>query len=178
MTTPTNLQRIALDFTGACEGGFVDDPVDPGGATKYGVSLRFLRGLGPVQGDVDGDGDVDADDVKALTKQQAETLFLQHFWQPGYDSLAAEVAIRVFDHGVNAGKKAAVRLLQQACRAHGARLDEDGVLGPRTIVVASSHGIYLLPTYRAERAGFYRELIAHNPKFEKYRNGWLTRAYL
>jgi hypothetical protein len=58
-----NFER-AMSFTGKWEGGFVNDPKDPGGATKYGISLRFLRDLAPELGDVDGDGDVDADDVR------------------------------------------------------------------------------------------------------------------
>lgn len=67
----------AHEFVQRWEGGYCDDAGDPGGATKYGVSLRFLRSEGY---DIDGDGDVDVDDVKAVTKAKARELFRKHFW--------------------------------------------------------------------------------------------------
>ena len=51
------------------EGGYFDHPNDPGGVTMYGVSLMFLKGLDLWGGDIDGDGDIDRDDVLAVTKE-------------------------------------------------------------------------------------------------------------
>lgn len=57
------------------EGGFFDHPNDPGGVTMYGVSLMFLKSLGLVEGDIDGDGDIDRDDVLKITRDTAKAIF-------------------------------------------------------------------------------------------------------
>ena len=57
------------------EGGYFDHPNDPGGVTMYGVSLMFLKGLDLWEGDIDGDGDIDRDDVLAVTKDTARDIF-------------------------------------------------------------------------------------------------------
>lgn len=62
------------------EGGFFDHPNDPGGVTMYGVSLMFLKSLGLVEGDIDGDGDIDRDDVLKITRDTAKAIFRRHFW--------------------------------------------------------------------------------------------------
>ena len=62
------------------EGGYFDHPNDPGGVTMYGVSLMFLKGLDLWEGDIDGDGDIDRDDVLAVTKDTARDIFKRHFW--------------------------------------------------------------------------------------------------
>ena len=56
------------------EGGYFDHPNDPGGVTMYGVSLMFLKGLDLWEGDIDGDGDIDRDDVLAVTKDTARDI--------------------------------------------------------------------------------------------------------
>ena len=67
-------------FVARMEGGFVDDPADPGGTTNYGVSLRFLKSQGLEAGDIDGDGDIDADDIRALTPERAAGVLRRAFW--------------------------------------------------------------------------------------------------
>lgn len=67
-------------FTAKWEGGYCNDPDDPGGATNYGISLRWLKSLGLNQGDIDRDGDIDASDIRALSKEQAAALFKEKFW--------------------------------------------------------------------------------------------------
>ena len=65
------VRDIANDII-AREGGYVNDPDDPGGATKFGVTIHTMRRLGL---DLDGDSDIDAEDVKRLTRQQAVQIF-------------------------------------------------------------------------------------------------------
>lgn len=163
------------------EGGFVDDPVDPGGTTNFGISLRWLRQTGDlVLGDIDDDGDIDADDIRALTREEAVRLYRYHFWDANeYARIAPnQVATKVFDMAVNMGPRQAHKLLQRAAQANLKHCPDDGILGPMTFRVVNNLSTEtLLPAIRSEQAGFYRILMAKKPKLEKYRNGWLRRAY-
>ena len=67
----------ALQITLRWEGGLVDHPADPGGLTKWGVSLRFLRAIGV---DLNGDGTVDGRDIRSLTHEQRDAIYRDHFW--------------------------------------------------------------------------------------------------
>lgn len=161
-------------------GAYTDDPADPGGATKWGISLRFLRAQGPLVGDIDGDGDVDAADVMSLTRGRAVDLFGTAFWDRyGYgDFFEAGLAIKVFDLAVNMGPKPAHRCLQRALRAWGIQVAEDGILGPKTrTAVNGAHGPTVLIALRSEAAGYYRLLEARHPPFKRFIKGWLNRAY-
>lgn len=158
------------------EGSFVDHPSDPGGATSYGVSLRWLRSQGY---DVDHDGDVDVDDIKALTRDDAIQLYRKHWWDRyGYARLGLVIGQRVFGFAVNMGATPAHRILQRACRAAGEPTEEDGLLGPATVHAATMAGErLLLPALRSEAAGYYRCLVERTPKLSVFLRGWLNRAY-
>jgi lysozyme family protein len=176
------------------EGGFVDDPVDPGGATNFGVSLRYLSKIGEIDadgdgildGDFDGDGDVDADDIRAMSREDAVFIYRRQWWDRyEYGTLPPAIATKVFDLAINMGARQAHCLLQRAACAAGEELADDGVIGPvtkralwRIDAASGNSNIHpLLAAFRSEAAGFYRELIARNSSREKYRKGWLLRAY-
>lgn len=174
------LFRMAVTQVLKHEGGFTDDQDDPGGATKFGISLRFLRSLGELGGDIDGDGDVDIDDVQGLTSEASAELYKKRFWDPyGYADFAdGELAIKAFDLTVNMGPKGSHKCLQRALRAVGRSVKADGILGPKTRqAVADAFGRGLVVAYRSEAAGYYRELVARRPLSKKYLEGWLNRAY-
>lgn len=161
------------------EGGYVDDPVDPGGATNWGISLRFLQGLDLREADINRDGDVDAADIRALTREQAKLLYFRHFWQAGrYGELPDGPSEKVFDLAVNMGPRQAHRLVQRALRACGRHVADDGVLGPisRGAITVAPPDMLLAAT-RSEAAGFYRSLIAGNARLARFQAGWLNRAY-
>ncbi len=156
------------------EGGFSDDKDDAGGATNFGISLRFLKGLGD-EGDIDHDGDVDADDIRKMTVQQAVAIYKTQWWDRyGYEQIhSQDVATKVFDLAVNMGAKRAHIIVQRALRAVGKVVTEDGVIGPVTMDAINNYQPRgLLPAIRSEAAGFYRGL--NQPKFLA---GWLNRAY-
>lgn len=168
----------------AREGGFVNDPDDPGGATKYGVTIHTMRRLGI---DLDGDGDVDVADVRLLSRAQAKDIFLGHYFRkPGIDKLPDALQASVFDMQVNAGT-AAVRILQTLLNQMGQRLTEDGAIGPKTLEAAAAAMAvapdHLVDAYGIARRNFYYRLADRRPASRKYarrrdggKGGWIARA--
>ncbi|MGN7614128.1 glycoside hydrolase family 108 protein [Magnetococcales bacterium HHB-1] len=170
----------AIDLVLRHEGGFVNDPKDPGGATKYGISLRFLRSLGHELADVDGDGDIDADDIRALSVDGAKDIYRAQFWNRyGYNRIHdQDIATKLFDLSVNMGPKQAHKILQRALWAVRHAVKVDGILGGETFgAVQRVRTDLLLVAMRSEAAGFYRSLIIRRPELGKYRRGWMRRAY-
>lgn len=168
--------ETAIPVVLAHEGGWADHPSDPGGATKYGISLRFLRSHGL---DMDGDGDVDAQDVRGLTPAQASALYREHFWdRHGYGAIVdSQVATKVFDMAVNLGPKRAHRLTQHALRACGEAVEVDGVFGPKTLAAVNDcEARELLLELAHQQSTYYSTLIEMHPRFEVFRQGWKRRA--
>lgn len=168
----------------AHEGGFVDNVNDPGGATNFGISLRFLQSTGDYElGDIDNDGDIDYDDISQMKIIDAKLLYFEHFWKKyGYGQIEnQQVANKIFDMSVNMGARQAHRLLQRAvnCVLGQRALTDDGLLGPKTsqgMQLALQQPFALLTALRAQQEGFYRLLVAKNDKFEAFLQGWLNRA--
>ncbi len=166
------------------EGGFVDDPVDTGGATKWGISLRFAMLVEDIIDiDLDDDGDVDVEDIKLITREIATEIYRVQFWEKysyyKIDSLA--IAQKTFDLSVNMGPRKTHLVLQRALRAVNHKVTQDGIIGVKTLSAINSsimlNKIALISSMKSEAAGMYREIIAKHNAFEKYRNGWLNRAY-
>ncbi|CCG07341.1 glycoside hydrolase family 108 protein [Pararhodospirillum photometricum] len=173
----------ALAAVLAHEGGYVNDPRDPGGATKWGVSLRWLRALEGGAGDTDGDGDVDADDVKALTPTQAGALYYKEWWVPlRCAAMPPPIAIKLFDTAVNVGPRPAITILQTALNVTGGLppVAVDGKVGPETLGKAQG----ILPIRIADvvadmcvaQEAYYRTLVARIPARAVYLIGWTRRA--
>lgn len=174
-----NAQRIAIDFVLAHEGGYVNDAVDLGGATKHGISLRFLRQLAPELADIDRDGDVDPEDIAAIKPHDAARIYRLVFWDSlKLDRLPHRLSIAVMDTAVNMGKSAAVRILQQALNRMGKSLAEDGALGPRTVAaaVACGEADLLINRYLISRIWRYQDIVHANRGLGKFLFGWLNRV--
>lgn len=169
-----------LDEVLASEGGFVEDPADPGGATKHGISLRYARGVGL---DNDHDGDTDRDDILLVTPQQARELYRDDFWTgPGLHRLPGEIQPVMVDWAVNSGPPRAIMAMQRVINLAqiGFDLDADGVIGPKTRRAAdhaqAEMGALFNNAIVDERIGFYRRLVARRPASERFLRGWLARA--
>lgn len=160
------------------EGGFVDDPVDRGGATKYGISLRFLKSEGGAGFDLDFDGDIDGQDIRQLTIDDARTLYHRCFWRAlDCDTLDRPIGEMLFDQAVNGGRVAAVKMLQAAV----GHVNVDGVLGPRSwrrvdAFVAEVGMVNLVDAYREQVKHRYLQIVARNPSQQRFLRGWLNRA--
>ncbi len=172
--------RAMDEFVLPHEGGFVMDPDDPGGATNYGISLRWLKAQGELDGDLDDDGDIDEADIQVMTPNQARKFYYKGFWLKfGFNQLPGPVAIKTFDLGVNMGPRQAIKLLQRAVRAASRHeIKDDGFIGPTTVqAVQSCDEFELLAAYRAQADQFYRGLAERRPAFKKFIRGWLKRAH-
>lgn len=178
-----DVQQIAREIV-AREGGYVDDPDDPGGATKHGVTVHTMRRLGL---DLDHDGDVDRDDVRRMTRDRAAEIFLEHYYRrPSIDLLPEVLRASVFDMYVNAGAQA-VKLLQRLLRDMGWVVTVDGVLGPQTLRAAEEAAAqapdHIADAYAIARREYYLALADRRPASRKYarrrdggKGGWITRA--
>ena len=174
---------IARDIV-AREGGYVNDPDDPGGATKYGVTIATMRRLGL---DLTGDGRVSEADVRRLTRDKAEEIFVEHYFRrPRIADLPEALHPSVFDMYVNAGSNA-VRILQRLLNEMGEGLSVDGALGP--ITIAAAHRAagrapdLIADAYGIARRNYYYSLADARPASRKYarrrdggKGGWITRA--
>jgi len=190
MMNDTDYEKFnhALRALLALEGGLVDNPDDPGGITNYGVSLRTLSRLGHVDNDHDGvadydfngDGAIDADDIRDMSETQVRQFYYHEFWHKySYGGLPTNVAIKTFDFAVNMGPRQAHKILQRALRTNGNYLKDDGILGNITrTLIGTCAPERLVPAMRSEAAGFYRLLASQNPQAEQFLKGWLKRAYL
>lgn len=177
------VRRLAEEIV-AREGGYVDDPNDPGGATNHGVTIHTMRRLGL---DLTGDGRIDAADVRALTRAQAVEIFVTHYYhRPRIDALPEALRASVFDMYVNAGANA-VRILQRLLAEMGYDIAVDGAIGPQTVRLAAAAAqaapAHLADAYGIARREYYYALADRRPASRRYarrrdggKGGWITRA--
>lgn len=178
-----SVQQIAEEIV-AREGGYVNDPDDPGGATKYGVTIQTLRRLGL---DLTGDGQVTSADVKRLSRAQAVEIFIEHYYRrPRIGELPEVLRPSVFDMYVNSGANA-VRILQRLLNQMGQEVAVDGVIGPQTTgaaeTAAQAAPDHIADAYGIARRNFYFRLADQRPASRKYartraggKGGWIKRA--
>lgn len=146
------------------EGGYVNDPTDMGGETKFGISKRSYPDV----------------DIKNLTVDQAKSIYKRDFWnKQQYDNIDnIIIATKIFDLSINIGPSKANMLMQRALRSVGKKVNEDGILGIATLnAINRSSSTELLAALRSEAAGYYRSIVASKKEQSKFLNGWLHRAY-
>ena len=143
------------------EGGYVLDPGDPGGETKFGISKRSYPQL----------------DILHLTREEAIAIYRRDWWERhGYEMIADEdLAVKVFDFAVNMGATRAHKILQEALnRTSPAELSVDGLLGPLSMEAVNNHPNppLLLAELKLGAIAFYAGL----KNAPRYLVGWVRRA--
>lgn len=165
MTTayPADFEAAMVDLFEE-EGGYSNDPDDPGGETKWGIDKATYPNV----------------DIKNLTKDGAKAIYWADWWRPLLDrGIPPKTLAKLFDVSVNIGKGRAYKFLQRAVFATA-----DGVLGAKTQkAIADFPETVTLPKdqfirgcVRMQQFGYYEGLIAGNPRLKKYIGGWLARA--
>lgn len=137
--------------------------------------------------DLNRDGRIDKQDVRALTRTQAQQIFVEHYFtRPRLAELPQMVHASVFDMYVNAGTNA-VKILQRLITRMGFAATADGIVGPNTIAAAHDAGraapLHLADAYGIARRNYYYALADQRPASRKYartkaggKGGWITRA--
>jgi lysozyme family protein len=150
-----------LAFVLSAEGGYVDDPLDPGGATNLGITLRVLSEWRHTA--------VTKIDVQNLTRDEAGPIYRARYWNVVHgDNLPAGVDLMVFDAGVNLGSGRSARMLQAAVGAA-----EDGAIGPETLTaMGGHHDSDLISKLANAREAYYQSLST----FSHFGAGWTARV--
>lgn len=146
----------ARDGTNMRASGYVNDPNDAGGETKYGIAKNSNPNV----------------DIANLDWETAKEIYFKKYWLGSKcDKLDGRVAVLHFDGAVNHGIGRASKFLQRAVG-----VDADGSIGPATIAEVSKFDpIDICGLICDQRADYYDKIIENNPSQEKYRGGWMRR---
>ncbi len=157
--------EICIAFTLRQEGGYVDNPADPGGATNMGITLATYR-------EWSDDPHLSDLQVNEMMPKTARAIYRSLYWNPlRADALPPGVDLSVFDMGVNAGICRSARLLQQALGFAGEEVD--GSIGPETLAAADRFDAQTLVNNLTDRQTAYYRSLANFPIFG---TGWLRRT--
>ena len=148
-----------IDIVLEHEGGYVNDPDDPGGLTNYGISAKAYPD----------------EDIKELTVERAKELYKRDYWDRYRTGDLPDRLRHIYvDMCINMGGGRAIKILQEACNSKNSnKIDVDGGMGPMTIKAATSVEEFRL---RAFRVLYYAELIMKKPNLEKFWVGWFRRS--
>lgn len=148
----------SITFVLKMEGGVVaeNDPNDPGGWTKFGISQKAYPNI----------------DIKNLSVEEAREIYRRDYWAPCQcDELPRPFAIAIFDMAVNQGVKTATRTMQIALG-----VTVDGVIGPKTITAAKKASTRTFNKFLAERLCAYHRLMVAKPNLGVYAMNWFHRT--
>jgi lysozyme family protein len=157
--------QACLDEVLKLEGGWVDDPADPGGATNLGVTLNTWRTW------VGVNKAVTVADIKALTPADVAPLYQQVFWKGcAGEYLPAGADLATFDWCVNSGVRRGNQGLQEALG-----VSQDGLVGPETLKAAAAMGDKVLVNAICDKRAAFYEAQPEGEK-EEFLDGWLNRV--
>lgn len=147
------------------EGGYVDHPKDPGGATNLGCTKKvWEEWIGH---------EVTKDDIRALTVSDVAPLYKKKYWDVVRgDELPSGVDSSVFDCAINSGTGRAAKIAQKICG-----VAQDGAIGPTSLAaikrICEEEGVrYFIEEYNDARLRFLQAL----PTFEHFGKGWSKRV--
>lgn len=144
------------------EGGHVDHPKDPGGATNKGIIQRTYDSWRDRQGKP-------RQSVRLISDDEVAAIYRRDYWdEVKGDDLPAGVDYCVFDFAVNSGIDRASRYLQAAVGAN-----QDGKIGPATIAAAKAREAHIIIDDICDRRMAFLRGLKHWPTFGR---GWTSRV--
>ena len=149
------------------EGGYVNHPSDPGGATNRGIIFKLFKRYATLLG---LEPTIDA--LKGLTELQAKQIYRLEFWDKmsGDQFKSQKVANIVFDGFVNMGNRA-LKMLQVEIG-----VSADGAIGPKTLeTVNAGNETIIFQGYKDRRIKYYNDLVARKPELSVFLKGWMNR---
>lgn len=147
------------------EGGYVNDPIDRGGETNFGISRRSYPN----------------EDIKNMTLERAREIYYRDYWLRNKCNIInrLDLAEKLFSLSVNVGCVKAGQLFQRAIRCcTGKNIDDDGIIGTNTLgamELAKADNLFF--AFKSEAAGYYRCIVERDSSQLKFLKGWLNRAY-
>lgn len=149
----------AIDRVLAHEGGYVNDPMDRGGETNWGVTRNTATAAG-YKGS-----------MRDMTRDQAKAIYKRLYWDTiKADQMPFVIAYQVFDAAVNHGVSAASKMIQRAVG-----VADDGVIGTNTLRAINSRSAQnLVLEFNGERIRFYTAIA--KPQFDRFGKGWMNRV--
>lgn len=148
------------------EGGYSNHPSDRGGETKYGISRRAYPDL----------------DIAGLTLEEAKQIYFRDYWlRLRLDAvLVSDVAGEIFEQGVHFGVKGATENAQRAMNYLGAKLEVDGLMGPKTLRAINGYldTEILLKVLNGVQFARYLDEAEKHPEQKIFARGWLRRIEL
>jgi lysozyme family protein len=145
------------------EGGYVFKASDPGGETKYGITKRSYPAL----------------DIKNITPQDAEDIYLRDFWNPMRlaEVNSQAIADQILDTAVNMGTSQAAKIAQAAALNLGQSLKVDGAFGPASLAAVNAVDSSKLASEMVGlRISAYKTIAANRPASQQFLAGWIRRA--
>lgn len=163
----------AFAFTLGEEGGYVNDPVDRGGATNYGVTQDTYNRFRDVN-------NLGRQAVRNITRTEVEHIYRKFYWDDGQcefiNQHSSRLALLHFDACINHGLRNAAKVLQRALGFTGSNVD--GLWGPMTRGAIAAHKDLdeLIRRQMEKREDFYIDIVVSNNSQLKFFRGWLYRV--
>lgn len=157
------------------EGGYTNDPNDPGGATNKGITWdvwitnsKSILGIDP-----------SLENLQNLSENQAKEIYKKLYWDPIHaeNIIDGDLRYLLFDFYVNAGSNAVKVLQKTITEVGGPPVSLDGIIGANTLnAINSINPFTLYNTFKANRQQYYNKLVSRNAKLSKFLNGWTNRT--
>lgn len=158
--------KDAVEIVLKNEGGFVNNPLDKGGATNWGITQKVYEAW--------KGRPVTVTEMKNMPRSDAIAIYKKNYWDKvGGDAIKFySVALTIFDQAVNRGISAAVK---QAQRVAG--VNQDGAIGAQTIAaINKTPESEFLNLFLKESEAAYKTIVSRNPSQEVFLKGWLKRV--